>query len=147
MKLVITSFILAAVGVMAIPAPQGTVCAAVCREEKPVCPAGQQASGSEGCWGCCQPIPYTEMMKDRSPETSEFCTAVCRTVKPVCPEGEAATGSPGCWGCCQPVSPSPKPTPRPCLAVCLPEKPICPVGEAATGNEECWGCCQPIGSF
>lgn len=142
MKSLFASVLLAAIAVSALPNPQDIVCTAVCREVKPICPAGQEASGSEGCWGCCQPIKPPTM-----------CTDVCRVIKPVCPVGQAPTGSKGCWGCCRPIrtitkiSPIPKPTPRPCLTVCLIEKPVCPLGEAATGSEGCWGCCQPIGTF
>ncbi|KAF8161435.1 hypothetical protein B0H34DRAFT_700934 [Crassisporium funariophilum] len=80
--------------------PQGTICTAVCRPVKPVCPAGQDASGSEGCWGCCQPLSLSESTP--SVPQGTICTAVCRPVKPVCPAGQGATGSEGCWGCCQP---------------------------------------------
>ncbi|KAL4871446.1 hypothetical protein BDV12DRAFT_194507 [Aspergillus spectabilis] len=72
------------------------VCLAVCLIEKPKCPVGEAPIGSEGCWGCCQPIPE----KDEK----DICTTVCRPEKPECPAGEAPTGQEGCWGCCEPVA-------------------------------------------
>jgi hypothetical protein len=144
MKFLLTSLIITAIGVMAVPNPEVTPCTKNCHPVKPICPAGQEASGGEECWGCCLPIPVPTLT-ERSSET--FCTEVCRLEKPVCPVGEAPSGSPGCWGCCQPTSPSPKPTPSPCIALCQPTKPVCPQGEAPTRSETCWGCCQPIGSF
>jgi len=134
MKLIIASVLLAAIGANAIPNPQ-TVCAAVCRTVKPICPKGQVAGGSEGCWGCCQPIPTA-------------CLDICRPKKPVCPAGQAPTGKAGCWGCCQPIRTiiplPPKPTPRPCAGVaCLDGGIACPDRDAVTGAEGC-GCCRPL---
>ncbi|KAL2857348.1 hypothetical protein BJY01DRAFT_242420 [Aspergillus pseudoustus] len=111
----------------ALPQPQN-VCTTVCRPVKPECPEGQEAGGSEDCWGCCQPIVAR----------TDVCATVCRPEKPECPEGEEAGGVEGCWGCCQPIETDV------CLAVCIPEKPECPAGEAPTGSEAgkivlwCW---------
>jgi hypothetical protein len=145
MKLLLTTFIITAIGALAVPSPQATPCTKICHLEKPVCPAGQAPTGGEGCWGCCEPIPVVAERASDNADAS--CTAVCRTVKPVCPSGQSPSGSPGCWGCCKPVSPVPNSTRSPCLAVCVPTEPVCPEGEAATGGGDCWGCCQPIGSF
>jgi len=132
------SIILLAASVVAVPQADAypTVCLAVCRPDKPTCPPGQAPTGSEGCWGCCQPVIT-------KPVDPILCTAVCRPEKPVCPSGQAPTGSEGCWGCCQPITTKPE-DPIICTAVCRTEKPVCPLGQAPTGSEGCWGCCQPI---
>jgi len=90
MKISFSSVLLLAVMVSALPEPQ-TVCAAVCQPTRPVCQSGWVASGSEGCWGCCQPEPTT-------------CLAVCQPTRPVCQSGWVASGSETCWGCCRPVA-------------------------------------------
>ncbi|KAL2862401.1 uncharacterized protein BJX67DRAFT_385652 [Aspergillus lucknowensis] len=68
---------------LALPQPQN-VCTTVCRPVKPECPEGEEAGGSEGCWGCCQPV---------APKVTDVCTTECRPNKPECPEGEEAGGS------------------------------------------------------
>ncbi|KAF8806644.1 hypothetical protein BYT27DRAFT_7191203 [Phlegmacium glaucopus] len=55
---IITFACIAASGAANVPPARRTseeiICTAVCRPIKPECPAGQSASGSDGCWGCCQ---------------------------------------------------------------------------------------------
>ncbi|KAF9529739.1 hypothetical protein CPB83DRAFT_852091 [Crepidotus variabilis] len=36
--------------------PEPIFCTDQCRVTEPVCLAGEKATGSEGCWGCCQPV-------------------------------------------------------------------------------------------
>ncbi|KAF9442515.1 hypothetical protein P691DRAFT_620570, partial [Macrolepiota fuliginosa MF-IS2] len=130
---VIAAILVAAISASAIPNPQN-LCTTVCRPVRPICPLGQAAAGSDGCWGCCQPITPTK------------CAKVCRPNKPVCPVGQAPTGRAGCWGCCQPIRTiiptilPPRPTPPPCLVVCPKNNIVCP-DEEATGTKGCRGCC------
>ncbi|EAA66969.1 hypothetical protein AN8544.2 [Aspergillus nidulans FGSC A4] len=102
-------------------------------------------TGSEGCWGCCQPITASE--KREGENDGDMCLAVCQEKKPECPAGEAPTGSEGCWGCCQPNAIAEKVAEGDsdvCMAVCQEKKPECPAGEAPTGQEGCWGCCTSV---
>lgn len=146
----------AVIGVNGLPNPQtsGDFCIEVCQTIKPTCPAGEAPTGSEGCWGCCQPVPTTVAL---APEACNICVVE----KPVCKIGEIPTGHEGCWGCCVRVDHTPtltytlpvvtikpaslleKKAIRPCDIACQDEKPQCIEGEEPTGGPGCWGCCQP----
>ncbi|KAF9529738.1 hypothetical protein CPB83DRAFT_905852 [Crepidotus variabilis] len=113
-------FFISAVAILsalALNVSAGVVCTAVCRPEKPVCPAGQAPGGSEGCWGCCAPIyspgpivskpvvsptPAIDTRQDSGGD-GVVCTKECKLVKPVCPYNQKASGFEGCWGCCVPI--------------------------------------------
>ncbi|KAF9440072.1 hypothetical protein P691DRAFT_688812 [Macrolepiota fuliginosa MF-IS2] len=132
MKLIVATVLVATISANAIHNPQN-LCTTVCHPVRPICPLGQVAGGSEGCWGCCQPVPTA-------------CMDVCHPNKPVCPIGQVPTGQEGCWGCCQPIQTiiptilPPRPTPLPCLAVCPENDIVCPNRET-TRTEGCHGCC------
>ncbi|KAL4964053.1 cell wall cysteine-rich protein [Aspergillus stella-maris] len=131
-----------------IPSPTLHICTLECKFEKPECPAGEAPTGSEGCWGCCQPIILTNTTTNVEEKRQNICTTECRPTKPECPAGEAPAGNEDCWGCCQPITTTIPVTEEKrqdvCTTECRPERPECPVGGAPTGQEGCWGCCEPI---
>ncbi|PPQ88999.1 hypothetical protein CVT25_005098 [Psilocybe cyanescens] len=126
--LVLVFFMLASV--YALPQISATCTNLFCRPDKPVCPVGQAATGSDGCWGCCAPVLAPE------------CEELCLEEKPICPAGQMSLGTVGCWGCLT-VQAEPQANWRPCPKICHQTKPMCHPGEAATGGPGCWGCCQP----
>jgi len=88
------------------PLVNGTrVCTLECRTERPDCPAGEAPMGSEGCWGCCQPInPVTVKTATTSTSTSTTpggaCAQDCHSDPPRCQAGWQPQGIEGCWSQC-----------------------------------------------
>ncbi|KAF4620734.1 hypothetical protein D9613_001010 [Agrocybe pediades] len=124
------------------PEPQAeivgpTPCLAVCRPTKPVCAAGYAATGSEGCWGCCQPV-CRRICPIVDPVENSAVIGIPPPSPPLCLSQEtlvAADSVTGCWGCCIPA----------CGSVCALKKPTsCPVGQAVFGTKGCWSCCDVI---
>ncbi|KAF9562974.1 hypothetical protein CPC08DRAFT_345083 [Agrocybe pediades] len=112
------------------------VCTDVCRLTKPICPAGYAASGSDGCWGCCQPV-----CRRICPTVNSTTGALIPIDPPICLSQEtlvAADSITGCWGCCKPA----------CGTICASSKPIaCPLNSAAVGTDGCWSCCPIVATL
>ena len=114
MKQISTSLLCSIATLVSLSLAQGTVgpmvngtrvCTLECRSEKPDCPSGEAPMGSEGCWGCCQPINpatvKTATTATTTTPTSDVCAQeICYLDPPRCQAGWQPKGVEGCWTRC-----------------------------------------------